>query len=61
MKTAFFDKGLKTLTYFDYKNTTITINCSSIEQAKKTIHISEVEHNTICISNMCKKLRTINL
>lgn len=58
MKTATFDKGLKTLHFFDSKDTAINVVCSTITKAKTFLEKCEVEHYKIDVYNKCIFLKT---
>ncbi len=61
MKIAKFDKNLKSLSYFDTKNTLISINCINVSSAKDIILKSGVHHNRIDVFSMLKFVKSVFL
>jgi glutaredoxin-related protein len=58
MRTAIFDKGMKSLRFFDTRNTAIDMRCPTIAEAKKIIKKNGVKHNKIEVYNMCSYVKT---
>jgi len=58
MRTAIFDKGMKSLRFFDTRNTSIDMRCPTIAEAKKIIKKNGVKHDKIEVYNMCSYVKT---
>lgn len=58
MRTAIFDKGMKSLRFFDTRNTAIDMRCPTISEAKKVIKKNGVRHDKIKVYDMCSYVKT---
>lgn len=61
MKTAQFDKGLKSLHFFNTRNTALNVRCATITDAKKILKKDGVAHDRIEVYSMGRYLKTVFL